>query len=172
MPRHGRCARRYRYHDIVLVVVYQSAFTGWLEVHDRLRKAYRPLFRQVVFTGETLQLGDRKAQGQWCCREAPSPVGSRPGQPGALYNVLLEPSGCIYAAQSVLRGLVMGAAGVPKRGHMDILPGGPQGRISVCLFWQCRAGLNLAMAPWHMEIRPLGSVGMHCKPCKFLRDRL
>ncbi|CAL5222166.1 g4491 [Coccomyxa viridis] len=45
----------YRYHDIVLVVVYDKRFNGWLEVHERLKKAYTPLFRQIVYTGFMLQ---------------------------------------------------------------------------------------------------------------------
>jgi len=40
----------------VLVVIYEKAFNGWLEVHERLKKAYTPLFRQIVFTGFMLQV--------------------------------------------------------------------------------------------------------------------
>lgn len=47
---------RNRYHDIVLVVVYERAFTGWLEVHALLKKLYAPMFRQIVFTGFLLQV--------------------------------------------------------------------------------------------------------------------
>ena len=58
-PRQRQCACRYRYHDIVLVVVYDKRFNGWLEVHERLKKAYTPLFRQIVYTGFMLQV-------RWC----------------------------------------------------------------------------------------------------------
>ena len=71
MPRHGWCACRYRHHDIVLVVVYDQRYKGWLEVHERLKKAYTPLFRRIVYTGFMLQvrcciLTGQKAYHQWC----------------------------------------------------------------------------------------------------------
>ena len=56
MPQHRKCACRYRYHDIVLVVVYDKRFGDWLAVHERLKKAYTPLFRQVVYTGFMFQV--------------------------------------------------------------------------------------------------------------------
>ncbi len=43
----------------MLVVVYDKRFNGWLEVHERLKKAYTPLFRQIVYTGFMLQV-------RWC----------------------------------------------------------------------------------------------------------
>ena len=44
------------YYDIVLVIVYEKRFSGWLDVHERLKKAYKPLFRQIVFTGFMIQV--------------------------------------------------------------------------------------------------------------------
>ena len=40
----------------MLVVVYDKRFNGWLEVHERLKKAYTPLFRQIIYTGFMLQV--------------------------------------------------------------------------------------------------------------------
>ena len=48
---HGLAACRNRYSDVVLVIMFNVAFPGWLEVHKQLRAAYRPLFRQIVYTG-------------------------------------------------------------------------------------------------------------------------
>lgn len=46
-----RCVFRNRYGDVVLVVMFNVAFSGWLEVHEQLSAAYKPLFRQIVYTG-------------------------------------------------------------------------------------------------------------------------
>ena len=42
---------RNRYTDVVLVIMFNVAFPGWLEVQKQLRAAYTPLFRQIVYTG-------------------------------------------------------------------------------------------------------------------------
>lgn len=71
MPRHGMHACRNRYHDVVLVVVYDKRFGDWLVVHERLKKAYTPLFRQIVYTGFMLQVrrcSMRETYEGWCCR--------------------------------------------------------------------------------------------------------
>ncbi len=47
---------RYRYSDVVLVVMFNVAFPGWLEVHKQISAAYKPLFRQIVYTGFHLQV--------------------------------------------------------------------------------------------------------------------
>ena len=44
-------ACRNRYSDVVLVIMYNVAFPGWLDVHKQVRAAYRPLFRQIIYTG-------------------------------------------------------------------------------------------------------------------------
>ena len=36
---------------MVLVIMFNVAFPGWLEVHKQLKAAYTPLFRQIVYTG-------------------------------------------------------------------------------------------------------------------------
>ncbi len=36
---------------MVLVIMYNVAFPGWLEVHKQIRAVYKPLFRQIVYTG-------------------------------------------------------------------------------------------------------------------------
>jgi hypothetical protein len=42
---------RYRHEDIVLVIMFNLPFEGWLEVQKLLKKAYAPIFGRVVFTG-------------------------------------------------------------------------------------------------------------------------
>ena len=49
-------ACRNRYGDVVLVVMFNVAFPGWLEVHKQVSAAYKPLFRQIVYTGFHLQV--------------------------------------------------------------------------------------------------------------------
>ncbi len=44
-------ACRNRYNDVVLVIMFNMAFPGWLEVQKQLRVAYIPLFRNIVYTG-------------------------------------------------------------------------------------------------------------------------
>ena len=42
---------RNRYSDVVLVIMFNVAFPGWLDVHKQISAAYKPLFRQIVYTG-------------------------------------------------------------------------------------------------------------------------
>ena len=50
-PRLCQLACRNRYSDVVLVIMFNVAFPGWLEVQKQLRAAYTPVFRQIVYTG-------------------------------------------------------------------------------------------------------------------------
>ena len=56
------CARRYRYNNVVLVVMFNVAFPGWLDVQKQLRAAYAPLFRQIIYTGFHRQVGLLKSE--------------------------------------------------------------------------------------------------------------
>jgi hypothetical protein len=43
--------RRHRHNDIVLVIFFDSAFHGWINMAKMLKKAYAPIFGTVAFTG-------------------------------------------------------------------------------------------------------------------------
>lgn len=62
-------ACRNRYNNVVLVVMFNVAFPGWLEVQKQLRAAYTPLFRQIVYTGFHRQVNRFKpdAWSRKCC---------------------------------------------------------------------------------------------------------
>ena len=49
LPRTPQAWRRHR--DVILVIVFNSDFPGWLDVYRALREAYRPLFSKIVYTG-------------------------------------------------------------------------------------------------------------------------
>lgn len=56
MHRGGLLLYRNRYGDVVLVVMFNAVFPGWLAVQKQLSQAYTPIFRQIVWTGFHLQV--------------------------------------------------------------------------------------------------------------------